>query len=59
VAPVTNRPEPTRELIARFLPQWMPLAEGITGRQGLYSTAKIERELGWQARHLLPEETRS
>lgn len=32
------------------------LAEGIEGRQGLYSTAKIESELGWQAYHLLPEE---
>jgi len=56
VAPSTNRPEPTRDLIARFLPQWLPLAEGITGRQGLYSTTKIGRELGWQARYLLPEE---
>lgn len=56
VAPLTNRPEPTRELIARFLPEWLPLAEGIEGRQGLYSTAKIENELGWRARYLLPEE---
>lgn len=55
VAPQTNRPEPTRELIARFLPSWLPLAQGIEGRQGLYSTAKIERELGWQARYLLSE----
>jgi nucleoside-diphosphate-sugar epimerase len=56
VAPFTNRPEPTRDLIARFLPHWLPLAEGIEGRQGLYSTAKIERELGWRARYLLSEE---
>ena len=56
VAPVTNRPESTRDLIARFLPQWLPIAEGLEGRQGLYSTAEIERELGWRARHLLPEE---
>lgn len=59
VAPFTNRPEPTRDLIARFLPQWLTLAEGIEGCKGLYSTAKIERDLGWQARHLLtiPTET--
>lgn len=56
VAPFTNRPEPTQELIARFLPHWLPLAQHITGNQGLYSTTKIERELGWKAHHLLPEE---
>ncbi len=57
VAPLTNRPEPTQELIARFLPHWLPLARGIQGNQGLYSTAKIERELGWRATHLLSELT--
>ncbi|GIV14964.1 MAG: hypothetical protein KatS3mg022_0399 [Armatimonadota bacterium] len=56
VAPLTNRPEATRDLVARFLPQWLPLAERIEGRQALYSTTKIERELGWQAHYLLPEE---
>ncbi len=53
MAPDTIRPEPTHELIARFLPQWLPLAERIEGRQGFYSTSRIERELGWQPRHLL------
>lgn len=57
VAPLTNRPEPTQELVARFLPQWLPLSQGLQGNQGLYSTAKIERELGWRATHLLPQLT--
>lgn len=55
VAPFTNRPEPTRDLIAQFLPHWLPLAQHIAGNQALYSTAKIEGELGWKAQHLLPE----
>lgn len=55
VAPFTNRAEPTRDLIAQFLPHWLPLAQHIAGNQALYSTAKIERELGWKAHHLLSE----
>ena len=42
--------EPTRDVIARFRPDLLPLAEGITGHQALFSIEKARRTLGWEPR---------
>ncbi|MEA3407718.1 MAG: NAD(P)-dependent oxidoreductase [Chloroflexota bacterium] len=40
--------EPTRDVMAEFRPDLLPLAEGITGCQALFSTAKAQENLGWR-----------
>jgi UDP-glucose 4-epimerase len=40
--------EPTMDVIARFRPDLVPLARGISGHGALLSTAKARRVLGWQ-----------
>lgn len=39
--------EPTRDVIARFRPDLLPLTEGVEGHQALFSTAKAQDLLGW------------
>lgn len=45
----TTALEPTRELIERFQPTLLPLADKMDGHAAFFSTARAERELGWQA----------
>jgi nucleoside-diphosphate-sugar epimerase len=40
--------EPTMELLARFKPELVPLAKGITGHQSLISNARLKRTVGWE-----------
>lgn len=49
-APDTFMPQPTRELLARFYPN-TELRAPFAGREGLLSTAKAQRLLGWNAEH--------
>ena len=47
-APDTLALEPSLELIAKFRPNLLPLAEGkMSGHQAFFSTAKATRMLGW------------
>jgi UDP-glucose 4-epimerase len=45
----TTALEPTCELIERFQPKLLPLANEIDGHAAFFSTARAERELGWQS----------
>jgi len=42
--------EPTRELIERFRPELLPLAERITGHMALASSRKLRETVGWEHR---------
>ncbi len=45
----TSALEPTLELIEKFRPNLLPLAEGkLSGHQAFFSMAKAKRMLGWQ-----------
>ncbi len=46
----TTALEPTRELIERFRPDLLPLAEGIEGHASLLSNARLRGTVGWQPR---------
>ena len=46
----TTALEPTRELIERFKPELLPLAESIEGHASLFSNDKLRRTVGWQHR---------
>lgn len=45
----TTALEPTRELIERFRPDLLPLADKLVGHAAFMSMARAERELGWRA----------
>ncbi len=45
----TTALEPTRELIERFHPDLLPMADKLEGHAAFFSTARAERELGWRA----------
>lgn len=40
--------EPSYELVERFKPELLPLAESMTGYQSFITCNKIKRELGWE-----------
>lgn len=40
--------EPSLELVERFNPQVLPLAERMTGHQSFFSNAKLKQAAGWQ-----------
>jgi nucleoside-diphosphate-sugar epimerase len=44
----TTALEPSAELIARFQPTLMPLAEGFSGSQSFFSTRKLQQAVRWQ-----------
>lgn len=46
---------PTHELISRFIPEVTDLRAPFEGREGLISTAKAGRMLGWHAEHTWEE----
>jgi len=51
-APDTLALEPSLELIAKFRPNLLPLAEGkMSGHQAFFSTAKATKMLGWAPKH--------
>jgi nucleoside-diphosphate-sugar epimerase len=43
--------EDSRDVVARLKPEWLPQAEGLTGRQAFISAAKAKQALGWAPRH--------
>ncbi|MDJ0898253.1 MAG: NAD(P)-dependent oxidoreductase [Xenococcus sp. MO_188.B8] len=56
----TTALEPSRELVQRFRPQLLSLADKLTGHQSFLSCDKIKRLVGWQHqttwRHYLTDE---
>lgn len=44
----TTALEPSRELVERFNPGLMPLAEGLKGYQSFLNCDKLKRAVGWQ-----------
>ena len=46
----TTASEESRELVARFRPNLLPLAQGLKGHQSFISTEKARRAFGYQAR---------
>ena len=44
----TTALEPSAELIARFQPALLPLAEGLHGHQSFFSSRKLHQAVGWQ-----------
>jgi nucleoside-diphosphate-sugar epimerase len=42
--------EPTRELIERFRPDLLPLAEGLEGHESLISNSRLCLTIGWEPR---------
>lgn len=52
VADDTTRPELTRDILSRFVPQWLPLAgDRLQGHAAWFSTARAKADLGWQPRY--------
>lgn len=47
----TTALEESRELVAKFRPELLPLAEGLEGHQSFISTEKARRAFGYQARY--------
>jgi nucleoside-diphosphate-sugar epimerase len=45
----TTALEPTRELIERFRPDLLPLADKLAGHAAFITTARAEHELGWRS----------
>lgn len=45
----TTALEPTRELIERFHPDLLPMADKLEGHMAFFSTERAARELGWQS----------
>lgn len=46
----TTALEPSLELVERFRPDLLPLAEGLTGHQAFISSDKLKRAVGWEHR---------
>ncbi|HUW11952.1 MAG TPA: NAD(P)-dependent oxidoreductase [Anaerolineae bacterium] len=46
----TTALESSRELIERFRPELIPVAEGLEGHQGFISSDKLKRAVGWEHR---------
>jgi UDP-glucose 4-epimerase len=46
----TTALEPTRELIERFRPDLLPLAEGLQGHESLISNSRLCLTIGWEPR---------
>lgn len=44
----TTALEPSRELIERFRPELIPVAEGLEGHQAFISSEKLKRAVGWE-----------
>jgi UDP-glucose 4-epimerase len=44
----TTALEPSAELMARFQPALLPLAEGLHGHQSFFSSRKLHQAVGWQ-----------
>jgi UDP-glucose 4-epimerase len=44
----TTALEPSAELMARFQPALLPLAEGLHGHQSFFSSRKLPQAVGWQ-----------
>jgi nucleoside-diphosphate-sugar epimerase len=44
----TNVLEPSRELVERFKPEWLPLARGLTGNASFLSNRKLRQVVGWE-----------
>jgi nucleoside-diphosphate-sugar epimerase len=42
--------EPSRELIAKFRPDLLPLAEGMEGHEAFFSNRKLKEAVGWEHR---------
>lgn len=40
--------EPSLELVERFKPEALPLAQGMSGHQSFFSNAKLKAAVGWQ-----------
>jgi UDP-glucose 4-epimerase len=48
----TTRPEPTQELLQRFIPEWLPLAnDKLPAHAPWFSSATAERDLAWKPVH--------
>jgi len=62
-APTSTMPEPTADLVQRYVPGVKRLKEGLAGNWSGLEATKAERVLGWRARHrwedyLRPDGTR-
>jgi hypothetical protein len=44
----TTALEPSRELVARFRPDLLPLAEEMTGHQSFLTSGKLKGAVGWE-----------
>ncbi len=44
----TTALEPSYELVERFNPELLPLAEGMAGHQSFITCDKIKRAVGWE-----------
>lgn len=44
----TSALEPSRELVQRFNPELLPLAEGLAGHQSFINCDKLKHAVGWQ-----------
>jgi hypothetical protein len=42
--------EPSRELVARFKPEYMPLVRQLEGNASFLSNAKLRQTVGWEHR---------
>ena len=52
VADDTTRPEPTMDLLAQYIPEWVPLAgDRLPGHRPWFSNGDAKRDLGWQPAH--------
>ena len=40
--------EPSRELLAKFRPELLPLADGMSGHQAFFSNRKLKVAVGWE-----------
>jgi len=48
----TTRPEPTMDLLRRFLPDWVPLAaDRLPGHTPWFSSARASADLNWHPQH--------
>ncbi len=43
--------EPSRDVIARFRPDLLPLVRGMEGHEAFFSVAKAQRAVGWTPKH--------
>ncbi len=52
VADETTRDEPTMDLLARYIPQWVPLAgDRLPGHTPWFSNRRVKQDLAWAPKH--------